>query len=78
MLAKIAPLDPAARCCWECTHGNGNKPSKRKTLICDVDGSIVFRLVHCHCPAFSENERAAKQRRRQAATIARETAFPAR
>ncbi|BBO20455.1 hypothetical protein MASR1M97_09010 [Candidatus Desulfobacillus denitrificans] len=75
MLTKVAPFDPDARCCWECTHGG--KPSKCKTIICAVDGNIVFRLVPGHCPAFCENERAVAQRRRRAARLVK-TVFPAR
>lgn len=64
MLLKIDALNPAARCCWECRHGNENKPSKCKTIVCSVDGAITFRLVPGLCPSFMENERGAKRRQR--------------
>ncbi|MFA6312328.1 MAG: hypothetical protein WCV99_10720 [Sterolibacterium sp.] len=62
MLLKVAPFDPLARCCWECIHGNNGKPSKRKIIVCSVDGEITFRLLPGICPSFSENERGAKRR----------------
>lgn len=66
MLLKPALFNPSARCCWECRHGNGGEPSKRKTIICDVDGAVTFHLVPGFCPSFAENERGAKARQRKA------------
>jgi len=65
MLLKIATKlhDPDARCCWECLHGNGGKPSKRKVITCDVDGMPTMRLIPGYCQHFMENERGAKARR---------------
>lgn len=56
--------DPNARCCWECVHGNGGKPSKRKVITCDVDGNPTMRFIPGYCQHFVENERGAKARTR--------------
>ncbi|RTL55627.1 MAG: hypothetical protein EKK46_06335 [Rhodocyclaceae bacterium] len=65
MLLKPDPFNPNARACWECRHGNDGKPTKKKIIVCSVDGDVTMRLIPGICPSFSENERGAKRQKKR-------------